>query len=69
MNCKFNKTCGKYREDSLCCKNDKMARHYYGIHRPVGCYRSMSSQKEIDKNQKTYKQKEDIVMKQKINRS
>jgi len=44
--CRYHNVCKLFSEDSLCCMNDNMARHYYGIHRAIGCYRSMMIKNE-----------------------
>ena len=37
--CKFFKTCKDYNSKSLVCRNNNLARNYYGFNKPCGCYR------------------------------
>lgn len=50
MKCRFFKTCKEYNRTSPVCKNNNTAKHFYGLHRPCGCYRKMKEEKCPDQS-------------------
>ena len=39
LKCRFFKICKSYNRTSLVCRNNNLARNYYGYNKPCGCYR------------------------------